>query len=131
MARSSDPNSGRSSFSVLLGASPHLDMEYTIFGQVLRGMEHIHKMEKLPTKKEGIFVMPLERVTIHSTFVIFVADPEDTLGTAWSLRHVDTGATSLSTQKQAGVHCDQTGRRLIERLFDCATLPKLHHISFA
>jgi cyclophilin family peptidyl-prolyl cis-trans isomerase len=32
MGRTSDPNSGGSSFSVLLGAAPHLDMQYTIFG---------------------------------------------------------------------------------------------------
>jgi Cyclophilin type peptidyl-prolyl cis-trans isomerase/CLD len=32
MARSSDPNSGTSSFSVLLGAAPHLNMQYTVFG---------------------------------------------------------------------------------------------------
>lgn len=100
MARSSDPNSGGSSFSVLLGTSPHLDMQYTVFGKVLHGMENMHKMESLPTQKQGIFVMPVERVTIHSTFMIFVADPQDTLGTAWSLRQVDTGAVfSLITQK--------------------------------
>jgi cyclophilin family peptidyl-prolyl cis-trans isomerase len=32
MARTSDPNSGGSSFSILLGSAPHLDMQYTIFG---------------------------------------------------------------------------------------------------
>lgn len=32
MGRLDDPNSGGSSFSILLGAAPHLDMHYTIFG---------------------------------------------------------------------------------------------------
>jgi len=32
MARSDDPHSGGSSFSILLGAAPHLDMNYAIFG---------------------------------------------------------------------------------------------------
>jgi cyclophilin family peptidyl-prolyl cis-trans isomerase len=32
MGRYDDPNSGKSSFSFLLGAAPHLDMHYTIFG---------------------------------------------------------------------------------------------------
>jgi cyclophilin family peptidyl-prolyl cis-trans isomerase len=32
MGRYDDPNSGSSSFSFLLGAAPHLDMKYTIFG---------------------------------------------------------------------------------------------------
>eukprot|EP00892_Ulva_mutabilis_P003844 jgi/Ulvmu1/1831/UM119_0050.1 len=90
MARSSDPNSGGSSFSILLGDSPHLDMQYTVFGKVLRGMENMHKMESVPTKKEGIFVMPLDRITIFSTFVVYFADPQDTVGTAWSLRQVET-----------------------------------------
>ncbi|GFH10220.1 PPIase cyclophilin-type domain-containing protein [Haematococcus lacustris] len=57
MGRYDDPNSGTSSFSMLLGDAPHLDMQYTIFGQVTRGMEVLHKLEELPTKREGIFVM--------------------------------------------------------------------------
>ena len=32
MGRLEDPNSGTSSFSILLGPAPHLDMKYTIFG---------------------------------------------------------------------------------------------------
>lgn len=32
MGRHDDPNSGGSSFSILLGPAPHLDMQYTIFG---------------------------------------------------------------------------------------------------
>ena len=32
MGRYDDPNSGTSSFSMLLGNAPHLDMQYTIFG---------------------------------------------------------------------------------------------------
>ncbi len=31
MGRYDDPNSGASSFSMLLGDAPHLDMQYTIF----------------------------------------------------------------------------------------------------
>lgn len=34
MARSDDPHSGGSSFSILLGPAPHLDMNYAIFGRV-------------------------------------------------------------------------------------------------
>ena len=32
MGRMDDPDSGRSSFSILLGPAPHLDMHYTIWG---------------------------------------------------------------------------------------------------
>lgn len=69
MGRLADPNSGTSSFSILLGAAPHLDMQYTIFGRVLNGMEALRKMERIETFKEGIFVKPKERVTIHSSYV--------------------------------------------------------------
>eukprot|EP00798_Chlamydomonas_sp_ICE-L_P031658 gene31658-6856_t len=34
MGRNDDPNSGTSSFSMLLGAAHHLDMKYTLFGKV-------------------------------------------------------------------------------------------------
>jgi len=68
MGRFDDPNSAQSSFSFLLGNAPHLDMQYTIFGMVTAGMDVLHKLEGLETRKEGIFVMPKERVTIHSTY---------------------------------------------------------------
>ena len=32
MGRMDDPDSGQSSFSILLGPAPHLDMHYTIWG---------------------------------------------------------------------------------------------------
>lgn len=34
-----------------------------------RGLETLAKMEGVETKREGIFVMPKQRVTIHSTYV--------------------------------------------------------------
>jgi len=68
MGRYDDPNSGTSSFSILLGSAPHLDMHYTIFGRVTKGMETLRKMEELPTRQEGIFVMPLEPVVIESVY---------------------------------------------------------------
>jgi cyclophilin family peptidyl-prolyl cis-trans isomerase len=68
MGRHDDPNSGKSSFSVLLGNAPHLDMQYTIFGRVTRGMDALRKMENgVETRREGIFVMPKERVHIYAT----------------------------------------------------------------
>ena len=114
-----DPNSGGSSFSVLLGPAPHLNMAYTVFGEVTQGLEMLSKLEEvrgwavaaavdrdpacvflvcvrmrlhvycpkahtprspipslpscpvlqLPTRREGIFVMPLDRITILSTYM--------------------------------------------------------------
>lgn len=37
MGRYNDPNSGSSSFSILLGDAPHLDMQYTAFALSRRG----------------------------------------------------------------------------------------------
>lgn len=68
MGRYSDPDSAGSSFSILLGDAPHLDGQYAIFGKVTKGYETLAKLEELPTRTEGIFVMPLERITILSTY---------------------------------------------------------------
>ena len=52
MGRHSDPNSGGSSFSILLGPAPHLDQEYTIFGcapkhlAIVGGRAHIRVRSK-------------------------------------------------------------------------------------
>ncbi|XP_054823384.1 peptidyl-prolyl cis-trans isomerase CYP23 isoform X2 [Prosopis cineraria] len=68
MGRYSDPDSGGSSFSMLLGDAPHLDGQYAVFGRVTRGDDTLRKLEELPTRKEGIFVMPTERITILSSY---------------------------------------------------------------
>jgi cyclophilin family peptidyl-prolyl cis-trans isomerase len=68
MGRHQDPNSGGSSFSILLGNAPHLDRQYAIFGKLTKGDETLEKLEQLPTRREGMFVMPTERITILSSY---------------------------------------------------------------
>ncbi|NP_001353939.1 Peptidyl-prolyl cis-trans isomerase CYP23 precursor [Zea mays] len=68
MGRHSDPDSAGSSFSILLGNSPHLDGQYAVFGRVTKGDDTLTKLERLPTRREGIFVMPIERINILSTY---------------------------------------------------------------
>ena len=46
MARSSDPNSANSQFFICFVATPFLDRQYTVFGKVIEGMEHIDKIKK-------------------------------------------------------------------------------------
>ncbi len=41
MARSADPDSAGSQFYICYGPQPHLDGQYTIFGQVTDGMEYV------------------------------------------------------------------------------------------
>ncbi len=48
MARSQDPNSAGSQFFICHKAAPFLDHQYTIFGQVLSGMEVVDKIVNAP-----------------------------------------------------------------------------------
>ena len=46
MARSSSPNSANSQFFICFEESPWLDRQYTVWGQVTEGMEHIDAIKK-------------------------------------------------------------------------------------
>lgn len=46
MARAMDPDSADSQFYISLGTHPHLDRSYTVFGQVVEGMDVARKLEK-------------------------------------------------------------------------------------
>jgi peptidylprolyl isomerase/peptidyl-prolyl cis-trans isomerase B (cyclophilin B) len=45
MARSNDPNSAGSQFYICLASQPHLDGKYTVFGEVIEGMNVVWKIE--------------------------------------------------------------------------------------
>jgi len=59
MARSTDPNSASCQFYICYGPQPHLDGQYTVFGQVTSGMELIDDvkngtvMKKLSIVEKG------------------------------------------------------------------------------
>ena len=46
MARSADVNSANSQFFIVFESAPHLDRSYTVFGKVIKGMEHIDSIKK-------------------------------------------------------------------------------------
>jgi peptidylprolyl isomerase len=46
MARTSDPNSADSQFYIALARLPHLDGQYTVFGQVIEGMDAVRKIRR-------------------------------------------------------------------------------------
>ena len=46
MARSSDPDSANSQFFICFDSAPHLDREYSAFGQVTKGMEFVDMIKK-------------------------------------------------------------------------------------
>ncbi|WP_456315945.1 peptidylprolyl isomerase [Roseococcus pinisoli] len=46
MARAQDPNSANSQFFIMFAPAPSLDGQYTIWGQVTEGMEHVDRITK-------------------------------------------------------------------------------------
>jgi cyclophilin family peptidyl-prolyl cis-trans isomerase len=46
MARTNNPNSANSQFFVCFADSPWLDRQYTVWGKVISGMEHIDAIKK-------------------------------------------------------------------------------------
>lgn len=52
-SRRADPNSGGSSFSILLGPAPHLDMTYTVFGEVTQGLDTLAKLEEVGARLDA------------------------------------------------------------------------------
>lgn len=46
MARTSDPNSANSQFFIMFDAAPSLDGQYTIWGQVVSGMETVDRIKR-------------------------------------------------------------------------------------
>lgn len=45
-ARTNNPNSANSQFFIMFAPSPHLDGQYTIWGQVTQGMELVDKIKR-------------------------------------------------------------------------------------
>jgi len=45
-ARSQSPNSANSQFYIMFAPAPHLDGQYTIWGEVIEGMENIDKIKR-------------------------------------------------------------------------------------
>ncbi len=69
MARTARPNSAGSQFFIVTKTSPHLDGQYTVFGEVVAGMDVIDRIENVKTDerdhplKENEVVM--DRVVIE------------------------------------------------------------------
>ena len=54
MARAQDPNSADSQFFICFGDTPHLDGQYTVWGEVIEGMEFVDKIKKGDPIKNGL-----------------------------------------------------------------------------
>ncbi len=66
MARTSDPNSAGSQFYIVVKDSNFLDGQYTVFGEVVRGMEVADKIVSTPRNNRDL---PNERVEMTVTVV--------------------------------------------------------------
>jgi len=53
MARSGHPDSANSQFFIMFGRAPHLDNQYTVWGQVVSGMEFVDKIKKGLSSRNG------------------------------------------------------------------------------
>ncbi len=61
MARTGDPNSANSQFFIMLAPAPHLDGKYTVWGQVVKGMEFVDQIKK-GTGDNGAMVGPPDKI---------------------------------------------------------------------
>ena len=58
MARASDPNSADSQFFIMFAPAPSLDGKYTIWGEVVSGMDNIDKIKKGDSARNGAVTNP-------------------------------------------------------------------------
>mmetsp|Transcript_1283 Transcript_1283/g.2061 ORF Transcript_1283/g.2061 Transcript_1283/m.2061 type:complete len:240 (-) Transcript_1283:50-769(-) len=101
LARYEDTSSGSSSFSIVLGRAPHLDMQYTVFGQVINGWEVLAGLAKHRVKKEA-FSIPLERITIHSTYWYILGAPMPSLTLPDNDKDTSVAVQSCSVELELG-----------------------------
>ena len=66
MARSQDPNSANSQFFICFKAAPFLDRQYTVFGKVIEGMEHVDNIKKGDQNQNGSVENPDKIISFKS-----------------------------------------------------------------
>lgn len=98
-----DRDSASSSFSILLGDAPHLDNEYTIFGQLESGRSTIERILAVPRDGES----PSSRISIKKAYVItdipayYAKYPREPLGsTPLSDLQVDKDVSSYFAKQE-------------------------------
>ena len=66
MARSQDPNSANSQFFICFKPAPFLDRQYTVFGKIVEGMEHVDKIKKGDSNQNGSVENPDKIISFKS-----------------------------------------------------------------
>ena len=77
MARSSDPNSANSQFFICLANSTFLDQQYTVWGQVISGMEYVDLIKKGESANNGAVTNP------DSMKKVYIRQLDHTLISGW------------------------------------------------
>ena len=87
MARAQDPNSANSQFFICFADAAFLDGQYTVWGQVVEGMEHVDKIQR-GVAGSGAVANPdsMVKVTVASDTVLRIDDNASAGGdgTSWA-----------------------------------------------
>jgi peptidylprolyl isomerase len=62
MARANDPNSADSQFFICLAPADFLDGKYTVWGQVVSGMEFVDMIKKGDNDPNGMVTPPQDKI---------------------------------------------------------------------
>ena len=73
MARTGEPNSATTNFFILVGEAPHLNGTFAAFGRVIRGMETVDAINKMPAENEK----PTKPVLINRAIVAACEAPQN------------------------------------------------------
>ncbi|HTH98276.1 MAG TPA: peptidylprolyl isomerase [Stellaceae bacterium] len=65
MARTANPNSADSQFFIMLAPSPHLDRQYSVWGEVVSGMEFVDQIKKGSAARNGTVDNPDKIVSMR------------------------------------------------------------------
>jgi peptidylprolyl isomerase len=65
MARAQSPNSADSQFFIVFKTAPHLNGQYTVWGQVVAGMEHVDAIKKGSPAQNGMVSDPDKIVSMR------------------------------------------------------------------
>jgi peptidylprolyl isomerase len=65
MARAQNPNSGDSQFFIMFDKAPYLDGQYTIWGEVVEGMQYVDAIKKGDRASNGLVDDPDKIVTMR------------------------------------------------------------------
>ena len=66
MARSQDPNSANSQFFICFKDASFLDRQYTVFGKVIEGMDHVDKIKRGDSDNNGAVTDPDKIISFKS-----------------------------------------------------------------